>query len=145
MKLLALLTAAVFLGCSSLWAQESAEAPMGDATKTVFVDLDGDGLNDNLRDVTGDGIPEFDNSSVAPPTMSGGQATTINLDDVLGASMPGFGLALSRSEAFAGHRFGTRGICRSRGGFGAEDSFALTGTMGLSATGGQCAGGVCHF
>ncbi|MBD3219062.1 MAG: hypothetical protein GF310_12375 [candidate division Zixibacteria bacterium] len=116
----------------------------GIESKEVFVDLDGDGFNDN--------IPDEDNNSI-PDTAEDDK----NLDEnegLLASSdsqfkpiegLGGFNLnsLLSNSEIFGKLKFLTRAQSCCRGGFEAGSDFGPGNGIGLGAVSG-CAGGVCH-
>ncbi len=110
--------------------------PMGNAiaAETTFVDLDGDGFDDNQNDANGDGIPdEFAPGYIAP-------ATDVPSGDIfagLGESTPA-PVASSSVEIFGLRSFNTRGIASCR--FDFEADFAAG--LGV-AVGGRCVGGVC--
>ena len=153
MKVLILVLGLMFVlfGVPSLWAEESQEAvepTASEAVETVaFVDLDGDGLSDNLPDDNGDGIPEPQAETQAEPTAAAaglaestvevsafdiGPLRSTTLEDVLPCS-----------QKFSAYKFATRAICQTRGGLDAGEGFGAGSGIGLGAIKG-CPGGVCR-
>jgi hypothetical protein len=108
--------------------------------ETPYVDLDGDGFDDNIADNNENGIPDRFESKPAEALaeMSGllGNVfnTDVNLDDLR-----------TKSEKFKMRKFKTRALKQRCQGLGAEDDFGSGGGLNLgSAGGGGCAGGVCR-
>ena len=103
-----------------------------------FVDLDGDGFNDNAPDGDGNGIPDeleagyVDTADEGPMT---GIFAGLQSDDA-----PALIIPETNSEAFGRYRFCVRSVCEERSVFDAE----FDKSLGISVSaGGACAGGVC--
>ena len=137
-----LLTCFVFLfGLSSVSLAEDTENQ-----ETEFVDLDGDGLNDHVKDMNNNGIP--DNFESKKDT----EAEENQADD---QEQQGFATIqpvntfdltklLPNSEQFTLLQFTTRSISLCRGGIERGDNFGSgSGTDSPGASG--CPGGVCPF
>ncbi len=104
-----------------------------------FIDLDGDGINDQMIDSDNNGIPDLIQNKVAKSD---------NLPMVTGMSiaLPDFGPAImlmSSADRFRVRDFGSRAISACRSDF---DMFFGGGNgLGTGATGGSaCAGGICR-
>lgn len=108
--------------------------------KTPFVDLDGDGFNDNIADNDENGIPDrYESKPVeALAEMSGLLGNVfnaeVNLDELY-----------TKSEKFNMRKFKTRALEQRCQGLGDRDDFGPGNGIGLGAVagGGGCAGGVC--
>lgn len=125
---------------SSLGADKATE----EAGKSVFVDLDGDGFDDNAT-------PEAQNSTIDKPKSD----TAGNISDTAAASVSFFDfgsiltpkkqLFLNNSRAFASVKQRITCGSSSRGGFGSGSDFGYGNDVGSGAViGGVCVGGVCH-
>lgn len=105
-----------------------------------FVDLDGDGFNDNQLDANGDGIPdEFEPGYV--PAIDEGKAAGIFAEmEVAPVTVERSALLETNEDVFGRLSFLTRNMCDNRCAFDAEFGSGL----GIAvAAGGACAGGVC--
>jgi len=125
-------------GSSPLRADDGAES------EELFVDLDGDGFNDNTPDEDNNSIPdsaEDDKYSDRNKTANALASTEFKPIEGLGE----FDLSslLSNSELFGQLKFLTRAQSCCRGGFEAGSDFGPGNGIGLGAVSG-CAGGVCH-
>ena len=103
-----------------------------------FIDLDGDGINDNIPDIDNNNIPDdFQNNlSLNLPEntkqFSGFSGLTDDTKTVK--------VNLTSSERFSLRKYTSRGITTSRCDFDAEFGTRL----GISSSGGgSCAGGIC--
>ena len=111
---------------------------------STFVDIDGDGFNDNLSDYDGDGIPDE-----ADPDYKA------EVNSSLGGYM-NFGEAFASSDyideltpnsaKFGKRSFLARSLSKDRCGYDADSDFGPGSGIGIGAvSGGQvCEGGVCH-
>ncbi|HDS01034.1 MAG TPA: hypothetical protein ENO22_13615 [candidate division Zixibacteria bacterium] len=145
MRFAAILISAAFMifafcsfGSSPLRADDGAES------EELFVDLDGDGFNDNTPDEDNNSIPdsaEDDKYSDRNKTANALASTEFKPIEGLGE----FDLSslLSNSELFGQLKFLTRAQSCCRGGFEAGSDFGPGNGIGLGAVSG-CAGGVCH-
>ncbi|MFH1686673.1 MAG: hypothetical protein ABIE70_04030 [bacterium] len=108
------------------------------AADVRFVDLDGDGFNDNAPDGDGNGIPdEFEAGYVATPDEG---PTTGIFAGLQTEPAPALVLPETNSEEFGRSRFCVRSICEERSVFDAD----FDKSLGISVSaGGACAGGVC--
>jgi len=111
--------------------------------KPVFVDLDGDGFDDNAAapDQSATDKPKLDtqNGVVDSTVASGG------FFDFSGSLPPKKQLFLNNSSAFAAVK--QRVVCglQHRGGFGSGSDFGNSNDVSSGAViGGVCVGGVCH-
>ena len=144
MRLLTITLAALVL---ILGAIAQSEQPPGKKTgppqNSRFVDLDGDGLNDNVRDLDRDGIPDFDERLTAPErSVTSGVVTDFFKSIEPGGS--GTNQFLSNSERFEYLKFCTRALSQCRSGFGSSEEFGPGIGIGQSTSTGGCAGGICR-
>jgi len=112
--------------------------------KAAFVDLDGDGFNDNLADNNSDGIPdryERGKSDASMPAIGSALGDVFNSD----ASMAGLEDLSSNEDRFGQRKFRTRSLSQRCHGFGAEQDFGPGNGIGCGSLGGHggCAGGAC--
>ncbi|MBU8933711.1 MAG: hypothetical protein KOO62_06855 [candidate division Zixibacteria bacterium] len=119
----------------ALSAEELSDATS--ASKVCFVDLDGDGLDDNIRDFDGDGIPDFENPVGTPSIPSGGSGIFAIMEP------PTPVVATKGSDEFGDRKFCTRWLASNRGGFSSGDGFGPGAGIGSAAMGKVCIGGVC--
>jgi hypothetical protein len=119
-----------------LLAEETAPKP--------WVDMDGDGFDDNASDEDGDAIPDAADPDFVPiPTEDEGVAGLINL----GATIQKAGLTEDFStnlQKFGRLDFLTRAMAQNRCGFDAGDEFGNEGIGIGGSSGGGCVGGVCR-
>ncbi|MFH1892181.1 MAG: hypothetical protein ABIK83_05795 [Candidatus Zixiibacteriota bacterium] len=148
------LTLIVFLILGSVTSFASDDASNSDAikpSKACFVDLDGDGINDNARDMDDDGIPDTfgAEASAIPSETEGMFAPSISID----WNASGFGAGQAEVEAkepnsgrFSAIRFSARDLGACRGGLKAGDGLGIGESGGVNAGGGGmvCEGGVCR-
>ena len=109
---------------------------------SCFVDLDGDGFNDNAPDKNNDGIPDM----AGPAYLNDGKADFEVEEGVInfGASLPVADELLANSTKFNRHRFGARDLQLNRCGYDSDETFGPGGGIGGgSLSGGGCEGGVC--
>ena len=102
----------------------------------VFVDLDGDGFDDNESDVNKDGVPDLVVPVVAPQML-------VSADDIFGgaATAPAKAAKKTNAQRFALRMFSTRAQCVSR--CGLKAGFPDEQGSGTSAGAEACPGGVC--
>jgi hypothetical protein len=132
-----------------LGAVAQSEQPPGEKAgppqNRRFVDLDGDGLNDNVRDLDHDGLPDFRKETAPePPLMTLRGTTNIFKAIEPSNSDSDMSLFLSNSERFGYLKFCTRALSQNRGGFAAGEDFGPGSGIGQSTSSGGCAGGVCR-
>lgn len=113
------------------------------ADKPVFVDLDGDGFDDNAAapDQNKTDKPKLDTPNVVVDSTANGGGF-FDFDRSL---LPKKELFLNNSSAFASIK--QRIVCglQYRGGFGSVSDFGSGGDVASGAViGGVCVGGVCH-
>jgi hypothetical protein len=113
------------------------------AAKAVFVDFDGDGIDDNLADLNGDGIPDRFEKKATASAEAAPQGVLGNVFETTSA-MAAVESA-DRAEAFSERQFPTRAIVPHRAGFGADEKFGPGNDIGIGSLTSGCAGGVCHF
>ncbi len=125
-------------GGSVLHAEDNVES------EEVFVDLDGDGFNDNIPDEDNNSIPD---TAEDDKNLNENEGLLASSDSQFKPieSLGGFDLnsLLSNSEIFGKLEFLTRAQSCCRGGFEAGSDFGPGNGIGLGAVSG-CAGGVCH-
>jgi hypothetical protein len=138
--ILALFVGFVLLHGSSLGAGRAADK----AEKPAFVDLDGDGFDDNAT-------PEEQNSTIDKPKSEAAgnitDTTTANTGffDFGSVLTPKKPLFLNNSSAFASAKQRVVSGLQHRGGFGSASDFGAGGDISSGAViGGVCVGGVCH-
>lgn len=131
----ALIAATLLILPAALSAEELSETATTDSP--CFVDLDGDGFDDNIRDLDSDGIPDFGDFRAA---------ASANASHGLGvfASMNTGATTVARAaEKFGERRFCCRGLALNRGGFSAGSGFGPGAGIGSAALGKVCIGGIC--
>jgi hypothetical protein len=109
----------------------------------IFVDHDGDGINDLYSDGNSNGIPDaFERSEQgANPDMTGELGDVFNVGDI--AADPSDDM-LSAYEGFCERRFRTRDLCRHRGGFNTAEHFGPGNGIGSGALSSACVSGRCQ-
>ncbi|MBU0984613.1 MAG: hypothetical protein KKA42_12120 [candidate division Zixibacteria bacterium] len=117
-----------------------------DSPKTepyIFVDLDGDGIDDNMLDTDDDGIPDAlrDDKNETPAAAPVMKAATVNPFAGLQQADPVV-FPKPNSERFVLRRLWARSLSQYRCDFDSEFSSG-TGASSSGASGGGCAGGVC--
>lgn len=110
---------------------------------SYFVDLDGDGFNDNAPDKNNDGIPDM----AGPGYLNDGKADFEVEEEIInfGASLPVSDDLLANSTKFNRHRFGARDLQQNRCGYDCDEGFGPGSGIGVGSLsgGGGCEGGVC--
>lgn len=113
---------------------------------TVFVDLDGDGFDDNCADEDNDGIPNEADSDFEPMAADHCQDLGENIID-FGATIKAIGLSAdltTNSQRLGIRQFRTRNLIMNRCGFDSNCGFGSGNEIGIGvSSGGGCAGGVC--
>lgn len=114
--------------------------------KTPFVDLDGDGFDDNVTDSNNDGIPDFKDSP--SPAASNPSDSYSDFKPLADFSVPGSSAAqeTSASSRFKGLQFSARSLMRNRCSLDSDAAFGPGNGIGMgSMSGGMvCVGGVCQ-
>jgi hypothetical protein len=109
-----------------------------------YVDMDGDGFNDNAPDEDGDGIPDAADPDFIPvETEETNMVGLIKFGEVLKKA----GLIEDYStnlQKFGQLNFCTRALSKNRCGFDAGDDFGSEGIGIGGGSSGGCAGGVCR-
>jgi hypothetical protein len=118
------------------------QAEDGDDSKPAFVDLDGDGFNDNASDADNNSIPDEAESN---------HDTEVEPENAFLAFKPiesigDFDLSslLDNSEKFGKLKALTSAISCCRGGLEPGESFGPGNGIGSGAVAGGCPGGICH-
>lgn len=125
----------VLMACFGVSGHESEEKD-----QKPYVDLDGDGFDDNAADSDSDGIPDrFERDYVAPRGFAAVPSTDIFA--ALKQSSPVSPVATSSLERFVLRQFACRAQSKCRSNFESEFTTGLGITAGSS--GGRCVGGVC--
>ena len=105
----------------------------------VYVDLDGDGFDDNLPDSNEDGIPDvFEASKIKAHIDNVNEGVDILTE--IGAdplNLP----SVSSGEQFSARQLAIRGLESCRSDFEADFGSGLG--IGIAIGGGACAGGIC--
>ena len=122
----------------------SSAAFAEDNTKPAFVDLDGDGIDDNETDNDGNSIPDCfegktNTDSENSETVRSILGNVFNSDLTLTSSED----LRTNADKFGSLAFKTRGLPQRCLGFGTEDEFGSGSGIGLSSGSSGCAGGVC--
>ena len=145
MKLLIIILAALaFILGGVAQAEQPAGEKTGPPQDRRFVDLDGDGLNDNTPDLNHDGIPDFDIARAPEPPMMTLRGAA-NIFEQIEQTIPVTSMYLSKSERFQSLRFCARSLLQCRGGFAAGEDFGPGNGIGQGALSGNCTGGICRF
>ena len=108
---------------------------------TPYIDLDGDGFNDNFADNDDNSIPDRYESKASEKLAEMGSL----LGNVFNAEISLDNLRTT-SQKFNMREFRTRSLVQRCNGLGAENDFGPGNGIGLGAvsgSGGGCAGGVC--
>lgn len=122
---------------SALYGQEEAS----ETKACCFVDLDGDGIDDNARDLDEDGIPDSfgaNGDKEETPELALGSQMGLDLGQAAAVSESAEAAAGSNRDVYASRSFCARDLTDDRGGFDAEnraDAGAQRGKI--------CIGGVC--
>jgi hypothetical protein len=113
------------------------------AEEYIFVDLDGDGLDDNIGDKDSDGIPDF--SDEMEPQSDEAEVTG---GTGIFSSMPIAKVDVMEitpcSKMYGQYSFSTRNLSTNRGGFSSSDGFGPENGLSGSSFGGVCVGPLCH-
>jgi hypothetical protein len=126
--------------CGETSAEESRES-----VKPQFVDLDGDGLNDNVPDLNNDGIPDFDKAGMQQEYAELEPAESNIFRGIQPAKGVTQQLFLSNAERFRSLKFCARSLLQCRGGFSSGEDFGPGNGIGQGALSGNCVGGICRF
>ncbi len=141
MKISPLLIILTILLVSSLPIQAAENIP---GKNNRFIDLDGDGFDDNMQDIDNDGIPDItDNVTFQEPEKT---VTSIGtgIFSKIEAAPVNLSLYTVNSQRFASLKCCTLSLMQNRGGFGATDDFGPATGMNQGSGGGNCSGGICH-
>ncbi len=116
--------------------------PDSTACQDKYIDLDGDGFDDNIDDQDGDGIPDKTSKQATPDILSKSAATEMFASvQLLGTRLPVF---LHNSGTFNHLRRQLTDLAQYRGGFSLGAEFGPGSDIGSGAVlGGACAGGAC--
>ncbi len=121
-----------------------------ESNSIAYADLDGNGINDNIPDSDGDGIPD-----PADPDYEGVIEVSANANEsgdfvnfAEGISLIDTApVYLNHSQHFGVLDFSVRNLSENRIGFDCDDCFGSDLGIGIGSGGGgggACAGGVCH-
>jgi hypothetical protein len=107
------------------------------AHETIFTDLDGDGLNDNLLDIQDGYFLETCDTTGQPNAAGiGGEV----FDAFSNLDLPPVDLPQTNNEEFVAKKFGARSASTCRGDFDSD----FGGSSGSGSSSGKvCVGGVC--
>lgn len=115
-----------------------------DDNPAPYIDLDGDGLDDNAPDDDSDGIANIAESNFVSIPDKAVPAET----GLVSFEAEGIGLSVDsgpNSGKFSHLNRDCRQISNHRGGFGSGDQFGPGNGIGIGAvSSGGCVGGVCH-
>lgn len=103
----------------------------------VFIDLDGDGFDDNESDVNKDGVPDLVVPVIAPQML-------VSAGDIFGggsATAPAKATKKTNAQRFGLRSFSTRALAVSR--CGLKCGFPDEQGTGTAAGSAACPGGVC--
>ena len=152
MRLFSTLLALLILGSVTLFASDDkSSSDVSKSSVARFVDLDGDGIDDNARDMDDDGIPDTFGAAASevPSENEDMFASSISVD----WNAAGFGAGQAEVEKkepnsgkFSAIRFSARDLGACRGGLKAGDGLGIGESGGVNAGGGGmvCEGGVCR-
>jgi hypothetical protein len=120
-------------------------SPNAGSVAARFVDLDGDGINDNLTDSNNDGIPdEFSGGrSGETPFLAAGGTQIAGMFDAVEVKSADLLAGLSRQERFKLRQSTVRDLGTFRGGFYAGEDFGPGNGIAAGASGKVCVGGIC--
>jgi hypothetical protein len=112
------------------------------AEQTPFIDLDGDGFDDNAADNNENGIPDMcekknnepveEVSSILGNVFDTGEIAAVSIDEFL-----------PKSEVFSKLKFSCRSISSHRCGFNSAQSFGASFGLGLGTGSAGCVGPGC--
>ena len=113
------------------------------AEEYIFVDLDGDGLDDNIKDRDFNGIPDFSieelpNADNAELIGGSGIFASMPISEVDASEIT------PKSKLFGRSKFSTRNLGSNRGGFSSSDGFGPDSGLSGSSFSGVCVGPQCH-
>jgi hypothetical protein len=114
------------------------QAEDSDVSKPAFVDLDGDGFNDNASDADNNSIPDEAESNVEPENAFLAFKPIEAVGDFDLSSL------LANSEKFGKLKALTSAISCCRGGLEPGENFGPGNGIGSGAVAGGCPGGICH-
>ena len=144
MRIIVSLTAAILLMMPiSALCETDAAPPISAEESEQFVDLDGDGINDNVRDRNNDGIPDAfveDDSGEgeAPVEMfASSMDMDLSMDNVFEHAV-GVDAREPYSVVFSSREFCARDLTQDRGGFDADNRTDSGATRGKICIGGVC-------
>ena len=129
----------------ALWSLPQAIMAEETQATAVFIDLDGDGFDDNYGDEDGDGIPNEADSDFEPLS----EEHYADDDNIInfGETIKEIGLSAdltTNSQEFGKRQFRTRNLILNRCGFDSNCGFGSGNEIGIGvSSGGGCAGGVC--
>jgi len=113
-----------------------------------FVDIDGDGIDDNARDLDEDGIPDIISHEESQENDTPAVELASNMGDFsmsLGSTSE-IESSKSRASAFSSRKFSARGLSSDRGGIDSGDGFGPGSGIGIGAVKTPvCVGGVCRW
>ncbi len=119
-------------------------AEKSETTEATYIDLDGDGINDNAPDSDGDGIIDVAESGFRPGQFDTEPANM----GIVSFETSSVGISADpslNSGKFSSLNKNCRLLSSNRGGFGIGDQFGPGNGIGIGAvSSGGCAGGVCH-
>lgn len=110
--------------------------------QTDFVDLDGDGIDDNETDNDGNSIPdcfEGKDGDFEPVEVRSILGNVFNSEKSLKDPVD----LRTNTDKFGSLAFKARGLPQRCCGFGTQDEFGSESGLGISSGSGGCAGGVC--
>ena len=111
------------------------------STAKCYIDLDGDGFDDNAVDNNNDGIPDLSDNQDNFNIRGMQESDSKMVDFDFGTSE----IELSYSKIYSLNCAPTCGMTKTRGGFGMADEFGPGNGIGLGAlSSGGCSGGVCR-
>jgi len=111
-------------------------------SKPAFVDLDGDGFNDNASDADNDRIP--DQAQKGDDSGATQESGFKDFNPIQAISDFDLSSLLANSEKFGKLKLIASAISCCRGGLEPDESFGPGNGIGSGAVSGGCPGGVCH-
>jgi len=116
----------------------------GETVTKPYVDMDGDGFDDNASDEDGDAIPDAADPDYVPaPAEDENMSGLINFGETLKevGIVEDFSTNMQKFDRLDFH---TRAMAQNRCGFDAGEEFGSEGIGIGGSSGGGCVGGVCR-
>ncbi len=110
-------------------------------SRVVFVDYDGDGIDDLAADDNDNGIPDYIETKNHEPIV---EVESVLGDAFAGSAPVNEDMYLNNAEAFGARDFSTRGLSSRRIGLNSDEQFGAGNGLSVGSAGGGCQGGACR-